>query len=98
MQAGPVRLTIDHEVADGITAVVIDGPAPFALAYAPMARLALERLVRSGRLTTSDRDLKRRGIVACPVDLEVRTIGAGAEPLPQDGLAWQDVDDGEGLT
>ena len=28
----------------------------------------------------------------------VRAIGAGAEPLPQDGLAWQDVDDGEGLT
>ena len=47
VQAGPVRLTIDHEVADGLTAVVIDGPAPFVLAYAPMARLALRRLVRS---------------------------------------------------
>lgn len=47
VQAGPVRLTIDHEVADGMTAVVIDGPAPFVLAYAPIARLALQRLVRS---------------------------------------------------
>jgi len=47
VRAGPVRLTIDHEVADGVAAVAIDGPAPVVLAYAPMARLALERLVRS---------------------------------------------------
>jgi hypothetical protein len=44
--AGPARLTIDHEVADGVTAVVIEGPAPLVLAYAPVARLALLRLVR----------------------------------------------------
>lgn len=46
VRAGPVQLTIEHEVADGLTAVVIDGPAPFVLAYAPLARLALRRLVR----------------------------------------------------
>lgn len=49
VRSGPVRLTIDHEVADGMTAVVIDGLAPFVLAYAPVARLSLERLVRSSR-------------------------------------------------
>ena len=43
---GPAHMTIDHEVADGVTAVVIEGPAPLVLAYAPIARLALVRLVR----------------------------------------------------
>ena len=45
VRSGPVRLTIDHEVTDGMTAVEIDGSAPFVLAYAPVARVALERLV-----------------------------------------------------
>ena len=45
---GPARLTIDHEVADGLTAVEIDGPAPLVLAYVPVARLALTRLVHLG--------------------------------------------------
>ncbi|MGZ8613297.1 MAG: SRPBCC family protein [Actinomycetota bacterium] len=45
VRAGPVRLTIDHEVGDGEAVVVIDGPAPFVLAYIPVARLALGRLV-----------------------------------------------------
>lgn len=47
VRAGPAELTIDHEVADCRTAVVIDGPAPFVIAYAPVARLALRRLVRT---------------------------------------------------
>jgi hypothetical protein len=42
---GPAALTIDHEVADGRTAVVVHGPAPAVIAYAPVARLALVRLV-----------------------------------------------------
>ena len=44
---GPARLRIRHEVADGVNAVEIQGPAPIVLAYAPAARLALERLARS---------------------------------------------------
>jgi len=46
VRVGPAHMTIDHEVADGVTAVVIEGPAPLVLAYAPIARLALVRLVR----------------------------------------------------
>jgi Polyketide cyclase / dehydrase and lipid transport len=42
---GPAHLTIGHEVSEGATAVVIEGPAPLVLAYAPVARLALSRLV-----------------------------------------------------
>ena len=45
VRLGPAALTIDHEVADGRTAVVLDGPAPVVVAYAPVARLALSRLV-----------------------------------------------------
>jgi hypothetical protein len=48
---GPARLTIAHEVADGRTAVEIDGPAPLVIAYAPVARLALSRLVHTGSYT-----------------------------------------------
>ena len=47
VRVGPACLTIDHEVGDGVTAVVIDGPAPLVMAYAPVARLALTRLVGS---------------------------------------------------
>ena len=43
---GPATLTISHEVADGRTAVELDGPAPVVVAYAPVARLALARLVQ----------------------------------------------------
>jgi hypothetical protein len=46
VQVGPARLTIDHEVADGLAAVEIDGPPPLVYAYAPVARIALARLVR----------------------------------------------------
>jgi hypothetical protein len=45
VRLGPAALMIDHEVADGWTAVVLDGPAPVVVAYAPVARLALSRLV-----------------------------------------------------
>jgi diadenosine tetraphosphatase ApaH/serine/threonine PP2A family protein phosphatase len=45
VRVGAARLTIDHEVADGRTSVDLDGPAPLVLAYAPVARRALERLV-----------------------------------------------------
>lgn len=44
VRLGPARLLIDHEVAEGKTAVTIAGPAPLVLAYAPIARRALERL------------------------------------------------------
>ena len=46
VRTGPVRLRIDHEVDDGRASITIDGPAPAVLAYAPVARLALSRLVR----------------------------------------------------
>jgi hypothetical protein len=46
VRIGPARLTIAHEVGDGRTAIVIDGPAPLVLAYVPVARVALGRLVR----------------------------------------------------
>jgi len=42
---GPAHLSIEHEMSEGATAVVIEGPAPLVLAYAPVARLALTRLV-----------------------------------------------------
>jgi len=45
VRAGVVRLRIDHEVDYGRAAITIDGPAPAVLAYAPVARLALSRLV-----------------------------------------------------
>lgn len=51
VELGPARLTIAHEVADGRTAVEIDGPAPLVIAYAPVARLALSRLVHTGSYT-----------------------------------------------
>jgi hypothetical protein len=46
VRTGPVRLRIDHEVDDGRASITIEGPAPAVLAYAPVARLALSRLVR----------------------------------------------------
>jgi|ABSQ01.1.fsa_nt_gi hypothetical protein len=47
VRIGPGRLTIDHEVSDGVTSIEIDGAAPLVLAYAPLARLALNRLVKT---------------------------------------------------
>lgn len=49
IEVGPIRLGLAHEVADGRAALTIDGPAPAVLAYAPVARVALSRLVRLGR-------------------------------------------------
>ena len=46
VRTGPVRLRIDHRVDDGSASITIEGPAPAVLAYAPVARLALSRLVR----------------------------------------------------
>jgi hypothetical protein len=45
VRVGPARLRIDHEVGDGRTAIVVDGAAPLVLAYEPVARIALRRLV-----------------------------------------------------
>jgi hypothetical protein len=45
VRSGPIHLVIGHEIDDGRTAVVIQGPAPVAVSYAPLARRALERLV-----------------------------------------------------
>jgi hypothetical protein len=42
---GPAHLGIDHEVGERVAAVEISGPAPLVIAYAPVARLALSRLV-----------------------------------------------------
>ncbi|CAO5237982.1 SRPBCC family protein [Frankia sp. AgKG'84/4] len=49
---GPVRLTLDHGVepcldAGTTTWLRLRGPLPIVLAYAPLARLALRRLVRA---------------------------------------------------
>lgn len=43
---GPIRLVLDHAVAEDETELVIDGPAPIVLGYLPLAQLALQRLVR----------------------------------------------------
>lgn len=47
-----VRLTLQHAVTPQGTGtgteLIIDGPAPIVLGYAPIARIALGRLVRSG--------------------------------------------------
>jgi polyketide cyclase/dehydrase/lipid transport protein len=51
VSAGPVRLHLLHWVSDGpdggsTTGLRITGPAPVVVAYAPLARLAIGRLVR----------------------------------------------------
>ncbi len=45
VSAGPVTLDLGHTVGDGWTALTVAGPAPAVLAYLPVARLALTRLV-----------------------------------------------------
>jgi hypothetical protein len=45
VRSGPFRLRIEHEVADGLAGLVLSGPAPVVAAYAPVARVALGRLV-----------------------------------------------------
>ncbi|WP_353946125.1 SRPBCC family protein [Streptomyces sp. HUAS MG91] len=51
VQAGPFRLRLDHAVdrcgpSGTATRLTVTGPAPVVLAYAPLARRALRRLVR----------------------------------------------------
>jgi hypothetical protein len=50
VRRGPVRLRLVHlveEHAGGCsTTLVVDGPLPVAVAYAPLAKVALARLVR----------------------------------------------------
>lgn len=41
------EMTIEHHVADGFAALVINGAAPVVVAYEPIARLALARIVRA---------------------------------------------------
>ena len=51
VSAGPVRLHLEHWVADGpaggsTTGLRTTGPAPVVLAYAPLEQWAIRRLVR----------------------------------------------------
>jgi hypothetical protein len=51
VSVGPVRLHLLHWVAEApaggsTTGLRIDGPAPLVVGYAPLARLAIGRLVR----------------------------------------------------
>jgi hypothetical protein len=51
VSVGPVRLRLLHWVAEGpdggsTTGLRMDGPAPLVVGYAPLARLAIGRLVR----------------------------------------------------
>ncbi|MER5946526.1 SRPBCC family protein [Streptomyces sp. NPDC001904] len=51
VQAGPIRLRLDHAVercgrSGAATRLTLTGFAPVVLAYAPLARRALRRLVR----------------------------------------------------
>ncbi len=42
-----VSLTIEHLVGEGSASLLVTGAAPVVLAYEPVARLALARLVRT---------------------------------------------------
>ena len=48
-RVGPVSMTLEHAVADDVggstTALRVHGPWPVVLAYAPLARFAISRLV-----------------------------------------------------
>ncbi len=45
VRSGPVRLRIEHEVSEGRAGLVVSGPTAAVLAYAPLARLVLARIV-----------------------------------------------------
>lgn len=45
VRVGPARLTIHHAVDDGLASIEIEGPAAVVLAYAPIAHVALRRLL-----------------------------------------------------
>jgi hypothetical protein len=48
LRLGPVRLFVDHHVDEGFGLVEITAPFPIALAYVPLARRSLSRLLRRG--------------------------------------------------
>jgi hypothetical protein len=48
LELGPIRLLIDHRVDEGFGLAEITGPFPFPLAFAPLARRSLSRLLRRG--------------------------------------------------
>lgn len=48
-QLGPTVLEVDHRVDEGLADLELRGSPPVVLAYAPVARLALRRLVRVER-------------------------------------------------
>lgn len=48
-QLGPAGLEVEHRVDEGLADLELRGPAPVVLCYAPIARLALRRLVRVER-------------------------------------------------
>ena len=45
VRTGPVRLRIEHEIDEGTAGLTITGPAAAVVAYVPLARAALGRLV-----------------------------------------------------
>jgi len=45
VRSGPVRMRIEHEIDEGTAGLVITGSAPAVVAYVPVARAALGRLV-----------------------------------------------------
>jgi hypothetical protein len=49
VRSGPISLRIEHQVADGLAGLVLTGPAPAVAAYAPIAKMALARLVTGAR-------------------------------------------------
>jgi hypothetical protein len=49
VSSGPLRVRVEHEVAEGMAGLVLTGPFPALILYAPLARVALGRLVARGR-------------------------------------------------
>lgn len=49
VRSGPISLHIEHEVDEGLAGLVLTGPAAVVAAYAPVARMALGRLVAGDR-------------------------------------------------
>jgi hypothetical protein len=49
MGSGSLRFRVEHEVEEGMAGLVLTGPFPVLLLHAPLARIALGRLVARGR-------------------------------------------------
>ena len=45
VRSGPIRMRVEHEVAEGRAGLVLSGPSVAVAVYAPLARAALRRLV-----------------------------------------------------